>query len=122
MSAVLIRSTLLSSRFSININMSTKHEWHERTPEGEVRYITASKHLGKWRFQTCLKTDERWTLLETLPLEELKQLRVILWKKYQRKRLPYEHVLEIDAMIEEFDEDRPTDDLLDNNGNASDGD
>lgn len=122
MPAVLIRSTLLSSRFSNNINMSTKHEWHEKTPEGDVRYVTASKHLGDWRFQTCLKTDERWTVLDSLPLEELKRLRAILWKKYQRKRLPYEHVLEIDAMIDKFDENRKADGSLGNNGTLSDGD
>ncbi len=101
--------------------MATKHEWHKRTPEGEVRYVTASKHLGKWRFRTCLKTDERWTQCETLPLEELKQLRSILWKKYQRKRLPYEHVVEIDAMIEELDKDWRSGDSAENEGNDKDG-
>ena len=78
-----------------------KHEWHERTPEGDVRYVTARRHLGKWQFKTCLKSDEEWTPLEVLSLEDFKQLRDVLWRKYQRKRVPYEHVVEIDEMIEE---------------------
>ena len=81
-----------------------KHEWRERTPEGDVRYVTARRHLGKWHFKTCLKSDEDWTPLEVLSLEDFKQLRDVLWRKYQRKRVPYEHVLEIDAMIEDAED------------------
>lgn len=85
-----------------------KHEWRERTPEGEVRYVTAKRHMGKWLFQTCLKSDEEWTQLDALPLGDLEQLREVLWRKYQRKRVPYEHVQEIDAMIEELKESGET--------------
>ena len=81
-----------------------KPEWRESTPDGDVRYVTARRHLGKWAFKTCLKSDEEWTSLDILPLEELKKLRDVLWRKYQRKRVPYEHVKEIDAMLEEADE------------------
>jgi len=95
-----------------------KHEWHERTPEGDVRYVTAKRYAGKWKFQTCLKTDENWTSLDVLPLGDLEQLRDVLWRKYQRKRLPYEHVLEIDAMIEEAEEAEETDDLLEAGGSS----
>ena len=80
-----------------------KHEWRESTPEGDVRYVTARRHLGKWQFKTCLKSDEDWTLLDVLSPEDFKHLRDVLWRKYQRKRVPYEHVLEIDAMIEEVE-------------------
>ncbi|MFK5922141.1 MAG: hypothetical protein QM496_08165 [Verrucomicrobiota bacterium] len=78
-----------------------KHEWRETLPDGDVRYITAKRHGARWQFQTCLKSDDEWTPLDDLPLEDLQQLRVVMWNKYQRKRIPYEHVLEVDAMIEE---------------------
>jgi len=86
-----------------------KHEWRESIPGGDVRYVTAKRHWGRWQFQTCLKSDEDWTQLDKLSLEDFKKLKDVLWKKYQRKRIPYEHVLEIDAMIEEAEE---VDDLL----------
>jgi len=81
-----------------------KHEWRESTPEGDVRYVTARRHLGKWQFKTCLKSDDDWTPLDVLSAEDFKHLRNVLWKKYQRKRVPYEHVLEIDTMLEEAEE------------------
>jgi hypothetical protein len=81
-----------------------KHEWRESTPDGDVRYVTARRHLGKWQFKTCLKSDDDWTPLDTLSVEDFKHLRGVLWKKYQRKRIPYDHVLEIDTMIEEAEE------------------
>jgi hypothetical protein len=34
-----------------------------------------------------------------MALEDLEYLREVLWNKYQRRRVPYEHVLEIDALI-----------------------
>ena len=96
-----------------------KHEWRESRPDGDVRYVTARRHLGKWTFRTCLKSDEEWTLLDSLPLEELKKLRDVLWRKYQRKRVPYEHVLEIDEMLEETGEDEEASDLMET-GESSD--
>ena len=76
-----------------------KHEWRENTDEGEVLLVTAKRHLGKWTLQTRLKSAEEWTQVPVIPLESLEYLREILWKKYQRRRIPHEHVLEIDALI-----------------------
>ena len=77
----------------------SKHEWRENTDDGDVRFVTAKRHGGKWKLQTRLKSEEDWTQLGVMPLEDLQYLREVLWNKYQRRRVPYEHVLEIDALI-----------------------
>ena len=76
-----------------------KHEWRERTEDGEVRLVTASRHAGKWQLQSRLKTETEWTKFPKISLEDLESLREIIWNKYQRNRLPHEQVLEIDRLI-----------------------
>ena len=76
-----------------------KHEWREKTEEGETRLVRVTHHGRKWKLQSRLKSDTEWTQFPIMPLEDLETLREILWNKYQRNRLPHEHVLEIDAMI-----------------------
>ena len=78
-----------------------KHEWRERTEEGEVRFFVASRHAAKWSFRCKLKGEDEWTTLDPPPLEDLEYLREILWNKYQRRRVPSEQVAEIDEMIED---------------------
>ena len=76
-----------------------KHEWRERTEDGEVRLVTASRHAGKWQLQSRLKTETEWTKFPKISLEDLESLREIIWNKYQRSRVPHGHVLEIDKLI-----------------------
>lgn len=76
-----------------------KHEWREKTEEGETRLVRVTQHGRKWKLQSRLKTDTEWTHFPVIPLEDLESLREILWNKYQRSRLPHEKVMEIDAMI-----------------------
>ncbi len=77
----------------------SKHEWRENTSEGDIRLVTATRQAGKWKLRARLKSEEDWTLLSVMTLEDLEYLREVLWNKYQRRRVPYEHVLEIDALI-----------------------
>ena len=76
-----------------------KHEWREKTEDGEVRLVTASRHAGKWQLQSRLKTETEWTKFPKISLEDLESLREIIWNKYQRSRVPHGHVLEIDRLI-----------------------
>ena len=76
-----------------------KHEWREKTDEGEVRLVTATRHAGKWKLQSRLKSEMEWTQFSPIPLEDLESLREIIWNKYQRSRVPHSHVLEIDQLI-----------------------
>ena len=77
-----------------------KHEWRETTDEGAIRLVTASRHAGKWRLRSRLKSDTEWTESPVISLDDLETLHEIISKKYQRNRVPYDHVLEIDALIE----------------------
>lgn len=74
------------------------HEWNERTEEGK-RFYRASYHGQEWRIATTLKTDPDWEKLEEPPEEIWRSLRDIVWKKYQRKRCPWERVASIDKIL-----------------------
>lgn len=76
-----------------------KHEWRENTEEGMTRLVTATRHAGKWQLRSRLQSDAEWTQFPTIPLEDLESLHELILNKYQRRRAPYEHVLEIEAMI-----------------------
>jgi hypothetical protein len=74
------------------------HEWHERTEEG-VRYYRANHHGNKWTFITTLKTDPDWEAIDPVPEEIWRELRDILWRKYQRKRCPWKFIADIDKIL-----------------------
>ncbi len=77
-----------------------KHEWRENTEEGETRFVTATRHAGKWSLRSRLRTETEWTEFPVIPLDDLETLHELLLNKYQRRRASHDHVLEIDALIE----------------------
>ncbi len=77
------------------------HEWREDTDEGEVRCVRATRNGKHWTLEARLKSEPDWTVLSPPPLDDLQELRDVLWRKYQRGRVPHDHVLQLDAMIEE---------------------
>lgn len=78
------------------------HEWSERTEEGK-RYFRATHHGNRWTILTTLKTDPDWEKLELeqVPEELWRALRDVVWRKYQRKRCPWERVADIDRILGE---------------------
>lgn len=79
--------------------MRNLHVWKHTTPEGEKREVRAEKFGGKWRIQAKLKHDAGWTYYESPELEDLVELRRILFNKYQRKHLAWEDVAAIEKLI-----------------------
>lgn len=77
------------------------HEWRELTDEGK-RYYRGNFRAGEWIILTTMqKRDPTWDMVET-PTEEIwRTLRDIVWKKYQRKRCPWERVAELDRILGE---------------------
>jgi hypothetical protein len=80
--------------------MRNVHVWKTVTEDGEKREVRAERFGGKWRFQSKLKSEERWTYFDHPSVEDLEALRDILWRKYQRKRLPHDDVASIDTWLE----------------------
>jgi hypothetical protein len=76
------------------------HEWSENTDEGKV-YFRANYYLsGKWTIMTTTqKRNPTWTDLVPPSEEVLRELRDIICKKYQRKRLPWERVADLDRLL-----------------------
>ncbi len=73
-----------------------------RTETGENRLWRATKHGGRWSFMSRLqRSEEEWTEHENMSLDDLQKTREVLFNKYQRRRLPWEDVVQIDAMIED---------------------
>jgi hypothetical protein len=77
-----------------------KHEWRERSPEGEVQFFRATKHGRQWTLQTKLKGDDFWNRHDPLTRDDVLIIRAMLERKYQRNRAPYEDLSGIDKWLE----------------------
>ena len=84
--------------------MRNEHNWKETTADGDKREVRATKFGGKWRIQSRLKGEELWTYHDQPAIEDLRELRDVLFRKYQRRRAAYEDVVLIEKMIEEKEE------------------
>ena len=78
------------------------HEWHERTDDGRKRYIRAHWDSRQWRFTVLEPEAEDWMPVERPSVEDWQALRDVLWRKYQRKRIPYKFIERVDAMLAEL--------------------
>ena len=79
--------------------MRNIHVWKHTTDEGERREVRAEKFGGRWRIQAKLKSEENWTYYDVAELEDLIELRRVLFNKYQRKHLAFEDVAAVEKMI-----------------------
>lgn len=76
-----------------------RHEWSERTDEGK-RYYRGNFRGGEWIvLTTTMKRDPVWEIMESPDREIWEALRDIVFRKYQRKRCPWERVAELDRII-----------------------
>lgn len=76
-----------------------KHDWREKTEEGETRLVSATRHAGKWTLRSRLKSEPEWTNFPTIELEDLETLHDIISRKYQRNRVPHSQIKEIEDLI-----------------------
>ncbi len=79
--------------------MRNLHVWKCRTADGGKREVRAEKFGKKWKVQAKLASDDNWTYYDPPLLEDLVELRDVLWRKYQRKHLAWEDVAAVEKLI-----------------------
>jgi hypothetical protein len=83
--------------------MRNIHSWKETTPDGDKREVRAVKFGGNWRLQARLKGEESWTYYDQPLIEDLRELRDILFRKYQRRRASHEELVAVEAWIKQIE-------------------
>ena len=81
--------------------MPNEHTWKETTEDGDKREVRATKFGGAWRIQAKLKGEETWTYYDKPRIEDLRELREVLFRKYQRRRASFEELAAVEKMIKE---------------------
>lgn len=81
---------------------SQTHEWRERSAEGRLRVVRAQWNSRKWTFTETFKDIPDWLEVPSPTLGDYEALRDVLWRKYQRKRLPWHFIQELDDKIGEM--------------------
>ena len=80
-----------------------EHSWREQGEE-ETRIYRATHHAGRWKILSQVKGEEEWTTHDPIERKDWVRLREILWRKYQRKRLPWKLIEQIDKLLEDESE------------------
>ena len=77
-----------------------QHEWRERAPDGTKYYVRSHWDSRQWRF-TVLKSEYEgdWEPIEKPTMENWEALRDLLWRKYQRKKLPFKYLELVDKIL-----------------------
>ena len=83
--------------------MRNLHVWKAKTAEGEKREVRAEKFGKKWRLQAKLKHDEKWTYYDEPLMEDLIELRDVLFRKYQRRRATHEELIGVESWIKRLE-------------------
>jgi hypothetical protein len=83
--------------------MRNEHTWKETTPDGDRREVRATKFGGNWRIQSRLKGEEAWTYYDKPLIEDLHELRDVLFRKYQRRRAAHEDVVALEEWIKRLE-------------------
>ena len=81
--------------------MRSQHIWKEKDADGGKREVRVTKFGGVWKFQAKLAGEEKWTYYEQPNLEDLRTLRDIVFRKYQRRRASAEDVASLDKLLRE---------------------
>jgi hypothetical protein len=79
--------------------MRSQHIWTSRDKEGRKREVRVTKFGGAWRFQAKYRDEENWTYYDLPLIDDLRELRDIIFRKYQRRRASAEDFAAVDKML-----------------------
>ncbi|MEY2519030.1 MAG: hypothetical protein QOF24_789 [Verrucomicrobiota bacterium] len=82
--------------------MRSQHIWKEKDAEGKKREVRVTKFGGVWRFQAKSADESEWTYYDRPLLEDLQELRDVVFRKYQRRRASAEDVDSIEKLLREY--------------------
>ena len=82
--------------------MRSQHIWREKDAEGRRREVRVTKFGGVWRFQAKYEDELDWTYYERPLLDDLRELRDIVFRKYQRRRASAEDVASIEKLLSQY--------------------
>ncbi len=81
--------------------MRSQHIWTEKDDEGCKREVRATKFGGVWRLQAKRADEDQWTYYDQPLLEDLRALREIIFRKYQRRRASAEDLASVEKLVKE---------------------
>ncbi|MBA3606979.1 MAG: hypothetical protein H0W43_00460 [Chthoniobacterales bacterium] len=58
-----------------------------------------TKFGGNWKFQAKFREDEKWTYYDVPLIDDLRELRDIIFRKYQRRRASAEDFADVEKML-----------------------
>ncbi len=80
-----------------------RFEWKVRGEDGGIWRWRADRHGANWVLNMQAPGGEKpWESVEPPPRAVLEELRESMFRKYQRRRVPWEYVQEIEAMLEKL--------------------
>ena len=82
--------------------MRSQHIWKEKDADGRKREVRVTKFGGVWRFQAKYADELDWTYYERPLLDDLRELRDIVFRKYQRRRASAEDVASIEKLLSQY--------------------
>jgi hypothetical protein len=82
--------------------MRSQHIWTEKDGDGRKREVRVTKFGGVWRFQAKQAGELDWTYYERPLMEDLLQLKDIIFRKYQRRRASAEDLQSVEKLVREY--------------------
>jgi hypothetical protein len=82
--------------------MRSQHIWTEKDADGRKREVRVTKFGGVWRFQAKYADELDWTYYERPLLDDLQEVRDVVFRKYQRRRASAEDVASIEKLLSQY--------------------
>ena len=86
--------------------MRSQHVWKEKDADGRKREVRVTKFGGEWKFQAKYADEDSWTYYTRPLLEDLKELRDVVFRKYQRRRASSEDVESLDRLLQQYEREQ----------------